>query len=206
MITFEDTELFGSNFYPFSFQLLAKGCMEVVCVSCEQKNTLIKKFVCGDFSKIGCVKMAGKKINWLTRKSYVQKMAWLTGGVENYPDDRLVKEILSAYANDKAEFLVPMMAAYWGLAQLLTVSWGALNDKQRKQVTLARIMCIESPLVVLDDVFLDLDGQDKERMIKLIAVMCDNGSTVVLLHNQGQQMIPFSSMVDVNDYNKSVSL
>ena len=106
-----------------------------------------------------------------------------------------VIENLEFWANCyNSEILIPSALHYFQLGDIADAKCSELSAGNKQKVALARLICCESKIWLLDEAEVNLDEENKRNLYNLISIKANNGGIIIMTsHNK----LPFERFIDI---------
>jgi heme exporter protein A len=98
-----------------------------------------------------------------------------------------------------SDLMVPAAINYWGLGEIVESKILNLSAGNKKKVALARLMCCNCILWILDEAESNLDEQNKQLLQNLVITKANNGG-IILMTSHKEPLIKKVSKVYLSDF------
>ena len=94
-----------------------------------------------------------------------------------------------------SELLILSALSYFNLLEFIDSKCLELSVGNKKKVALARLVCCQSDLWLLDEVEVNLDEENRNLLYNLIAIKSNNGGIIVM---SSHSKLPFENPIVIN--------
>ena len=93
-----------------------------------------------------------------------------------------------------SEILIPAALNYFGLSDIADIKCSELSAGNKQKLSLARLICCESNIWLLDEPEVNLDEENKRNLYNLISVKANNGGIIIMTSHH---KLPFEKLINI---------